>query len=106
LKIADGSQVNLNQVNQYRTPPAQRVDAGHAIQPTDRSASLDQIEVSELAQTLARVLDASEASMANEIGALKQAYAGGTLQTEPMAISRAMLQDAVADSRLDTEPIL
>ncbi len=104
MKIQDSYQSGPCQVGNHRTSGSQGVDAANSSsQQRGGQATLDQIEVSAGARTVSRVLELDDAARAAGIDSLRQAYEKGALQVDSRALSHAMLADAVAAGRMESD---
>jgi|GEM_PF-7002480 anti-sigma28 factor (negative regulator of flagellin synthesis) len=65
-------------------------------------APLDRIELSATAALLSRILDVADSMRASEIAALAEAHAAGKLNVDSMALSKALIADAI-DARQFSE---
>ena len=105
MRIQDGQSAELFKTNQHRAAESQRLDQGGSAESHERlrHATVDRLEVSDLAQKVSRALDMSEAARSSEIEQMRRAYANGTLQIEPLAISRGILSEALFLGRLESD---
>lgn len=56
---------------------------------------LDRIELSATAALVSRILDLADSMRSAEIAALAEAHAAGKLDVDPMALSQALISDAI-----------
>lgn len=107
MRIVDANTTGSYEISPHGARETERLDAGVSSNSTDalRQAPIDRFEVSDLAGSVSSALDLAEQSRVTEIEELRTAYSEGTLVVDVAALSRSILEDAVAGSNLEANEL-
>jgi hypothetical protein len=79
------------------SPAASDIERGAGLADARGNPAGDQVELSDLTGRLARALQADAARRVNRVQELSKNYQAGLYHTDPTALSRALLREAVSE---------